>query len=489
MTLSVGLGVAQSGLATAADQTAIVSRNVANASNPLASRKNANVVTGQDGSVRVASVTRVFNDALFKSVLSSTSGSSGQKAIVEALDFLDQTINDPELDASPAALIAKFTSLLQQYAEGPSDPVLAQTAVSAAIDLANGLNSATQTVQQVRRQADADMADSVNRLNSLLAQFETANAAIVKGNRTGADVTDQLDARDRILTSIAEEVGIKIVARADGDMALYTDGGVTLFDVKPRTVTFTPTTAFAAGVTGNPVYIDGVPITGGVGTMQAQSGRLVGLARIRDDVAVTYQSQLDEIARGLIEAFAESDQSGSSLPDVPGLFTYSGAPAMPASGAIFDGLAGSIRVSASVDPAQGGDRSLLRDGGISGDPAYIYNATGAAGFSDRLNELVDAVLASRSFDPAAEAGASGALAGFSSASVAWLEEARRSAGNEADYRNTLLDRATDSLSKITGVNLDEEMTAMLELERSYQASAKLIATIDSMLESLLAAVG
>ena len=59
--------------------------------------------------------------------------------------------------------------------------------------------------------------------------------------------------------------------------------------------------------------------------MRSGSGRLIGLAAVRDTYAVTYQNQLDEIARGLIEAFAESDQSASpSLPDAPGLFTYPG---------------------------------------------------------------------------------------------------------------------------------------------------------------------
>ena len=489
MTLSVGLGIAQTGLSVTADQTAVVSRNVANASDPLATRKTANVVTAPGGGVRLASVTRVFNDALFKNALSSTSASATQKAIVESLDYLNQTISDPELDASPAALVTQFASTLQQYAETPSNTVLARAAVSAAVDLASGLNTATDTVQHVRKQADDEMALSVDRLNTLLSQFEAVNVAIIKGTRSRADVTDQLDARDRILTSIAEEIGVAAVSRADNDMALYTDSGVALFDVTARKATFERTAGFGAATTGSPVYIDGVPITGNVGGMPVASGRLVGLAAIRDDVAVTYQSQLDEIARGLIEVFAESDQSATpSLPDVPGLFTYSGAPAMPPSGAILAGLAASIRVNASVDPLQGGDPNLLRDGGISGNPAYIYNAAGSAAFQDRLNGLVDGLLANRPFDPAAQAGASATLADFASSSVAWLQEERRSSGAEADYRTTLLDRSWQALTKITGVNLDEEMTTLLELERSYQASSKIISTIDSMFETLLAAV-
>lgn len=490
MSLSVSLGIAQSGLAVTADQTAVISRNVANAGVSGASRKNANVVTAAGGGIRLASITRVTSDALFRNVLATTSSASNQAALVEALERLDQTVNDPELDTSPAALVTALQSAMQQYAENPSNGTFARTAVAAANDLAVALNTASQTVQEVRQQADADMAASVDKLNSLLSQFQTLNVAIVKGTRAGTDVTDQLDARDNVLTSIAEQIGVRVVMRADGDMALYTDSGVTLFDVKPRAVTFQASTMLAPGVAGNAVLVDGVPVTG-AGGMPAAEGRLVGLAAVRDDVAITYQSQLDEIARGLIEAFAESDQSATpSLPDAPGLFTWSGGPAMPpGGGTVVNGLASSIHISALVDAAQGGDPSLLRDGGIAGDPAYVYNPDGAAGFFARLQSLVDKMAETRTFDPAAQAGTSLSLSAFASSSIAWLEQARNSAASEQEYRTTLLDRSTDALSNITGVNLDEEMTNLLDLERSYQASSKLLTTIDQMFDALLAAVG
>ena len=81
------------------------------------------------------------------------------------------------------------------------------------------------------------------------------------------------------------------------------------------------------------------------------------------------------------------------------------------------------------------------------------------------------------------------MGGFASSSAAWLQEARRSANDNADYADTLLQRSSDTLSKETGINIDEEMTALLELERSYQASTRLITTIDNMLKTLLAAAG
>lgn len=490
MTLSIGLNAALSSLSTTADQTSVLSRNVARAGDPHASRKTANLVTLPGGGVKLASITRTSNDALFKTMLGATSDAGTQQTLLDALNQLDQTINDPELDASPAALVSQLGEALQRYAAAPQDAVAASTAVGAAGDLVQGLHDATNVVQQVRTGADADMAASVDHINTLLAQFETVNRDIVGGTRRGDDVTDQLDQRDQILSSLAEEVGIRTVRRANDDMAIYTDSGLTLFDTTARAVTFDRTLIFTPTTAGNAVYVDGVPVTSAQNPMATKTGRLAGLAAVRDNVAVTYQSQLDEIARGLVGAFAESDQSPTpTLPDVPGLFTYPGAPAMPAGGTILTGLAGSIALNPSVDPAQGGDPSLLRDGGISGNPAYTYNTSGGTGFTDRLQELVDRLDGQQAFDPASQASPSASVGGFASASAAWLQQMRQNTTADSDYKSALLQRSSDALSNATGVNLDEEMTLMLELERSYQASSRLITTIDNMLGSLLQAAG
>ena len=222
--------------------------------------------------------------------------------------------------------------------------------------------------------------------------------------------------------------------------------------------------------------------------MPIHGGKLGGLATLRDVSTVAYQSQLDEVARGLIEIFRESDQSGMALPDVPGLFTYPGAPAIPASGVISAGLAGTIRVAASVDQTVGGNPSLLRDGAISGNPAYNYNTGGNAGFFARVQELVDGIAANRPFDPAALAKPNASLIDFAGSSVSWLESQRKSASDELTYSQTLLERSAEALSNVNGVNMDDEMSFMLQVERTFSASSKLIATIDEMLRQLLAAV-
>jgi flagellar hook-associated protein 1 FlgK len=426
-----------------------------------------------------------------RNLLGANSDAAAKKALVDALDQLDQTINDPELDSSPAALVGKLADAIQQYASQPQSDLAGRAAVTAARDLANALNSATALVDKVRQQADVDIGSSVDRLNTLLSRFDTVNTDIVRGESAGADVTDYLDSRDQIVSEISSEVGVRTLLRPGNDMAIYTDSGVPLFDRKARTITFDSSLSLAAGATGNAVYVDGVPVTGSAATMPLLAGRLQGLTEVRDEVAVVYQRQLDETARTLIGIFAESDQSAApSLPDAPGLFTYPGAPTMPAAATVIDGLANLIRVNANVDPDQGGVLTRLRDGGIADplEPSYIYNTTGGAGFSGRLSGLQDRLNQTQTYDGAAQINVSATIFDFSSSSVGWLQEARKTANNEHQYRDTLYQRASETLSKLTGVNLDEEMTMMLELERSYQTSSKLISVVDSMFAALVAAV-
>ncbi len=330
MSLSTAFNVISSSFAANAAQTAVVSNNIANVNTPRYSREIANVVTNSYGGADVASVTREANTALLEQVSSSTSQAAAQQAISDGLSTLAATVDDSssvtstsgasENGASPSAMLANLQSALTTYADSPSSSSAADAVVSAAFDLASSLNGASATVQQVRETADQKMASSVNTINSLLNQFTAANNAVVAGLRTGANVSSAEDTRDSIVTQLAQQTGVSTVVDASGSESIYTDSGVTLFQDTPRTVSFTPTPTLIDGLSGGAVTVDGVPITGANSPMPIQSGALAGYATLRDTIAPEYQAQLNQIAGGLINAFAESDQSASpTLPSLPGL--------------------------------------------------------------------------------------------------------------------------------------------------------------------------
>jgi flagellar hook-associated protein 1 FlgK len=336
----------------------------------------------------------------------------------------------------------------------------------------------------VRETADQDMVTSVATINTLLSQFQQVNTTIVNGTASGADISDALDQRDTILQSLSKQIGVTTTTSSNGSMSIYTDSGATLFETSARTVAMTPTTTYSASTVGAAVYVDGVPVTGANATMPIQSGALAGLANLRDTVATQYQSQLDSIAGGLVNAFAETSTTSSST--LPGLFTYSGAASVPGS-TLIPGLAGAISVSAAVDPSQGGNLNLIRDGGVNG-ASYVSNSTGAAGYTTRIAGDLSSLSATQTFPAGGGLSTSQSLSSYATSSASWLDGEYQTASNNAAYQSTLSTQASQALSNATGVNIDSQMSQMLDLENSYQASAKLISTINTMFGSLLQAV-
>jgi flagellar hook-associated protein 1 FlgK len=489
MGLSTALSIAQSSIAAVSAEAAVVSRNIGGVNDTgTYNEKSATVLTTLDGGVQVTSVTRAQNQALFDGMLAATASSATQNALASGLTTLQETVGDTSSSTSPAAQLSNFTDALQSYEASPSDSSLASAAVTAAQSLATTLNTATTTVQQVRETADAGMATSVSTINNLLSQFQSVNSQIVEGTASGADVTDLQDTRDTILTQLSQQVGISTTTGANNDMSIYTDSGVTLFQGgTARSVTFQPTATYTPGVTGNAVYVDGIPITGSSATMNIQSGTLAGLATLRDSTAVTYQNQLDQIANGLISATSET--YGSPSTTSPGLFTYAGAAttgaAMPTSAT---GLAGEIQVNAAVDPTQGGNPQLLGNGINTDFNAAANGGTDAASYSAQLQNLLTTLQANQTFSSSGQIDASDTLSGYASASVSWLEAQQQNVSNESSYQSTLLTSTTSALSSATGVSLDNEMSKMLDLEQSYSASAQLMSSINTMFTSLITAV-
>lgn len=478
MSLSSALSIAQSALLSTSRQTSVVTRNVADASNPDYSRRIAQVVSTAPGA-RMVTIQRVVDQQLFRQNLSALSTWSGQATVASGLDRLQLAVNGVDNAGSASTAIGRLHNALQLYATTPSNPNVGATVVDAARQAVRSLNNGTQAIQSFRADIDSQVATAASDLNHLLAQFEDVNKAIVSGTRTGADVSDALDKRDALLKKISEYVPVTAHMRSDNDMVITTTGGITMFETVARPVSFSPSSAYSPGMAGTALFIDNVAFSAGAGEA---SGKIAGLLQLRDNSTTTMQAQLDEIARGLIGAFAES---APPLPDAAGLFTWSGAPNVPAT--LVSGLAGQISVNAAFDPDQGGDVTLLRDGGANG-VGYVANAAGTASFADRLIALGDKLDQPMSFSPAAGITASSSVTVYSASAIGWLENARQQATTQADTREALAARTAEALSNATGVNIDMEMSLMLDLEHTYQASARLLATVDEMLKTLLNAV-
>eukprot|EP01035_Chromulina_nebulosa_P009631 gene9631-12999_t len=241
-----------------------------------------------------------------------------------------------------ATYIAKLRDNLQAYATKPNESTLASTVISSAQDVAGSLNSISAEVQSMRGNIDQEIGDQIEELNGILKQFHEVNSKIKSGTPLGQDVNNELDMRERYLKQISKLIGVRTFSRGDNDMVIYTSEGSVLYDGGPRKILFTGQPAYDASTDGNPIVIDGIPMEQGENGNTTAKGTLAALLQVRDTVIPTFQGQLDETARGLITMFAQTDQTSSGVPPIPGLFTYSDYAAgdsLPASGTLVNGLA------------------------------------------------------------------------------------------------------------------------------------------------------
>ncbi|OWV84872.1 flagellar biosynthesis protein FlgK [Rhizobium sp. R72] len=489
MSLTSALNSAQSIFNNTGIQSSVVSNNISNSSNSDYVRRQAMITTSLNGA-QVVKISRAQEDALLRQWLKSSAQDSGQQTLLSGLTDLKSIMGGNDYETSPANYLATFREKLQAFSTSPSSTIAAQSAVTAAQDVATSLNNATNSVQAVRQGADKEIATQVSTLNTLLSQFKTANDAVKSATATGGNPADALDERDKLLKQISSIVGVNAVDRDNGDMALYTTDGTVVFDTIPRTVTFVAQDTYTAQTQGNGVYIDGVLLAKAQGSTTTAQGSLQALLQVRDDIAPKFQSQLDEIAKSLVTMFSETDGTTTQ----PGLFVWKTATGAtggtPTTTGVIAGIAGTISVNINVqtgafNAATGtyGDPMRLRDGSISG--LTNLNTTNSSGFSDNLDALYTAMGTARTFSSDAGLSSDVNIMDYASNSIGWLEQYRSDATTASENTSAALSRSTEAYSNETGVNLDEELTLLLDIEQSYKAATKILNAVDEMLKSLL----
>ncbi|WP_297322441.1 flagellar hook-associated protein FlgK [uncultured Bartonella sp.] len=450
MTLGSALSTARNSLKTSSGQLGVVSQNIGSARDTNYTHRTSHVLSGSYGTI-TSRVIRDDNPQLLNNYMIKSSHSAAASAYADGATRLSNIYNVNDYENSPTRLIDAFKKALQLYANTPSQRATGDAAIDRARDLVTAINSGSREIEKVRTDIDSDIKDSVDHINDLLKQFQEVEKAISDEIGLGRDGFAYMDRRDAILKDLSQEIGITTVTHPDGSMAIYGMDGSTLFDKVPRQITFSQSTALPAGTAGSQVLVDGVPLSHASFNSPYGSGKLGGLVKIRDEIAPQYQKQLDETAAALYDIFKGP----------PELFENGGD-------ATVDGMAGRLSLNPLFDSktAGGGPENLGKD----------------------LQKLVDSLSESRTFTSESGLGEEQSLISFAKQSQSWMEGIRSNGAKDAEYQNAMFGRAAETLSNETGVNTDDEMALMLQLEQTYSATARIISTVGRMLDDLMSAV-
>ena len=475
MTLSSGLNIAVSGLTVSARLAQTVSNNLANAQTDGYGRRELTLLSGQLGGVRIGEVLRLTDMGLIGDRLLADAGVGQRKAGATVLAQLEQAFGPVGDGSGVAGRLAALEQSLITAGSEPASDVRLRDVLSRSSDLVGAVRSDADALKAQREAADRAIARDIAELNRSLQQMAELNADISRLRNSGQDPSPIIDARQLVIDKIARIVPIRQIDRGTDQLALYTQSGVALIDGKASTFTFSPTTTimpamtYAGRVLGG-VSINNLPPDPANGVGRLKGGSLEASFTLRDQTLPELQAGLDNIAADLVRRFEDPAVDPTLTAGDPGLFTDGGAALDPLD---ITGLSFRLEVNAAVDPARGGALSHLRDGINAATPGPLGNPA-------QLDRFLGALRSTSALVPG---GAARTLAGHAGDLISDLGDRRLYAEENLSFvvaRQTALRTA----ELATGVDSDLELQNLLRIEKAYAANAKVIQTIDFMLQRL-----
>ena len=456
-----GLEIGSRSLAASQAALDVIGHNTSNLNTPGYSRETFSLeasdpysVTsyGQLGTgVTIASVNRVRDDFTDKQSYDAAAKQGTYGSLSDALNRIQQVYTEPGSSGIGSQLTAFFTSF-SDLAANPSSQALRANVKNAAQSVVSAFNSVSGTLSQIGPNLAAQVQGQIKDANAIAAQIGALNTQIKTALSAGEHPNDLLDKRGALITQLSGIVQIKATdvtsydtGKATGEVNISVSG-ISLVQgdlVSPLPTAVSTQAGATALIDANG---DAINLSGGaiVGLLQAQNS-LAG-----------YQKNLDTLASGLISAVNAQQAAGVDLNGSPGqpIFTGTDAASISLSGTILSGASSIAAASAPIPPA------LFASG--NGD-----NARALAGLANQVT------VGGATFN------------GFYNNGVAQIGADAKSASTQADNQQQVVNQLNSQQSSVSGVNLDEELTKLLQYQRSYQASAKIVNTFDDVLDRII----
>ena len=414
---------------------AIIQSNVGNASTPGYARQD--LVSALDASSTAeALLQRSSRDEFAEQVVRRQSSQLGHfDQLSSVLAQVEQGFGasgDAEIPKGISNLFATFSALTTN----PNDNGSRQLVLDRAGQLARSFNSASAalgvTLADSRRQVSASV-DSINHLAGLVRDFNSSQR-----HSAGVVSDSGVDARlHATLEQLSEFAGVQTLQQSDGSLTLLL-GGQTALVVGERQY------LIQADVTSAPTV--SILDSGGADiTSQISGGRLSGGLITVNQLLPGYRDGLNQLAQGIADSVNAVLAAGIDANGNPGapLFAYTfpdAAATLTATGI------GAAELAAATPAAPGGNGNALALSALETSPAL--NGLTFSRFYGKLSAGVGRDVAD--------------------------------AQDNRDLQKQLLAQAREQRAASSGVSLDEEAVRLVEYQRAYEATAKLVSVLDQL---------
>lgn len=465
--------MARNSLATSRNATEVTGHNLANSSNPAYARQRVKIESAptlpttigpQGTGANVVAFEQIRDKTLDKYLVSEkyltgyyssklTTLHQGEARLGQILDrqALDPKSGKVE-STGLAERITDFFNTFQSLSAAPTSNAERRLSIVSAQELADRFKRAYERLNTLRTDINTEVTDSVAEVNRLLESVSKVSQKISATETEDTGTANELrDLRQGYLEELAEYTDFAHTENSDGKMTLTVAGIEFIKD--DAHVDQYQTTTIATAPTPVQQGMTYIKSTYNPGLLSVTGGKIKGLIDARDDTIYVLLDEVDKVASNLITEVNTLHASGYDLTGNSSLdfFTGTGAVNIAVNTTLIDDPR---RIQASAFADEPGDNSIAKQ--IAGLAEKAITALNNVTFGENYSNAV-------------------AQFGQSIANTETQLEAQQAV-------ERLLLKQRDSIS---GVSIDEEVTNMMIYQRAFQASSRLITTIDRLLEDVL----
>lgn len=446
--LIAGLELARRALLAHQGTLSVTGHNVANVATPGFTRRKAllepsnpeqaeggRIGTGVDF-VGVQRRRDLFLDAQIRAEMGG-SGRWGARA--ESLGRVEALLNEPSGSGLAENLTAFWNAWLD-LSNQPEDFAARSVVVQRGQTMVEAFQQLDTRLESVLDASDEELRQAVVEVNARLDEIGRLNEQIHAVGSSHGETADLEDRRDLLLDTLAQEIGASHLVRADGTVVVRV-GHRTV--VQGNDVQELAVERFAQGDAAHlrVVFRNDGSLADGL------AGRIGGLVEVREQTLPGFRKDLGDLLVSVARSVNQVHAAGSS-----GLPFFRGSR--------LDDL--------EVVPKLRNDPSLV-SAGSSGDAGDNDIALAVAALRDARN------LGNGTATPG----------GFLSSLVAGIGSLTQQARIVSEGQENAVQALEAERQSKTGVNLDEEMSRIVESQRAYQAAARLFTTFDELYQTLL----
>ncbi len=423
----------------------VTSHNVSNVNTPGYTRQkielsSTGVLSSKHGiinaGVKVAGIRQIrdeFIEGEIRRIFSSLGNHSVEKELFSRIESL---FNEPG-EVGLGQLFENFFNSFDDLSKNPEDRAVRVTVIQTGRALAQRFNDIFSSLVRIKRDIIAELESKLKNINQIIDELGKLNQTVANIYNSGAEINDIRDKINQKLKDLSNLADVAVSYNQNGSVKVSI-GGVTVVDGN-----FTQAVALK--------FVDGqvkIISVQSESEVRLNSGQVFAFQNLFNGSITDLMQKLDELAKNLIKKVNDFHKTGYAIDGTTGIdfFVGAGAGSIQVSKIILDDPA---KISASIDKNVGNNEVALA-------------------ISSLRNELK--------------------ISGLYNSIVSDIGLRLKISSDNENLHRMILSQLESQRDAISGVSIDEEMLNMIKFQRMFEASAKVIQTVNEMLDAILSMV-